>query len=97
MRVKFMAHFTSVQAAARSAQRYHSPLPYFFGQASTRTDIAQLLNAGRGQPGYSRLQKVKGFLDLMRAQFSTVYSPNACISVDEAMIPFKGESILLTV
>ena len=46
----------------------------------------------RGQDGFSRLQKVQDILDLVRKQFAAVYSPNACISVDEAMIPFKGES-----
>ena len=46
----------------------------------------------RGQPGFHRLQKVKGVLDMVRERFTAVYSPHACISVDEAMIPFKGET-----
>ena len=46
----------------------------------------------RGQPGFHRLQKVKGVLDMVRERFTGVYSPHACISVDEAMIPFKGET-----
>ena len=45
----------------------------------------------RGQPGFSRLQKVKDVLDLVRKRFTEVYKPNACISVDEAMIPYKGK------
>ena len=45
----------------------------------------------RGQPGFSRLQKVQPVLDLVRKQFMETYTPSACISVDEAMIPFKGE------
>ena len=45
----------------------------------------------RGQPGYSRLQKVQPAIDLIRGQFMKIYRPNACISVDEAMIPFKGK------
>ena len=46
----------------------------------------------RGQPGFSRLGKVQDVLDLICKQLSAVYSTNACISVDEAMILFKGES-----
>ena len=45
----------------------------------------------RGQPGFSRLQKVKDVIDLVRKQFTEIYNPNACISVDEAMIAYKGE------
>ena len=45
----------------------------------------------RGQPGFDRLQKVKHLLDMVRRQFSTVYRRHSNLSVDEAMIPFKGE------
>ena len=44
----------------------------------------------RGEPGFHRLQKVKAVLEMVRERFTAVYSPHACISVDEAMIPFKG-------
>ena len=44
----------------------------------------------RGQPGFNRLQKVKELLDMVRSQFSAVYNPHSCLSVDEAMIPYKG-------
>lgn len=46
----------------------------------------------RGQPGFSRLQKVQHVFDLVRKQFTMIYHPNAYISVDEAMIAFKGEN-----
>ena len=46
----------------------------------------------RGTPGFHRLQKVKVMLDMVRKQFTAVYSPSACLSVDEAMIPYKGKS-----
>ena len=45
----------------------------------------------RGQPGFSRLQKVQHVFDLVRARFMDAYEPSGCITVDEAMIPFKGE------
>ena len=45
----------------------------------------------RGQPGFNRLQKVKDVLDMVRREFSAVYRPHSNLSVDEAMIPFKGE------
>ena len=44
----------------------------------------------RGQSGFHRLQKVKKLLDMVHSQFSAVYSPQSCLSVDEAMIPYKG-------
>jgi len=45
----------------------------------------------RGEPGFHRLQKVKGLFDMVRARFMAVYYPSCCLSVDEAMIAFKGE------
>ena len=44
----------------------------------------------RGTPGYHRLQRVKPIVDMLRQRLSAVYSPGENISVDEAMIPFKG-------
>lgn len=46
----------------------------------------------RGQPFYSRLQKVQPIISEMQHNFSSVYAPSKCLSVDEAMIPFKGRS-----
>ena len=51
----------------------------------------------RGEPGFHRLQKVKGLLDMVRGRFKAVYRPYHCLSVDEAMIPFKGESSMYRV
>ena len=45
----------------------------------------------RGQPGFHRLQKVKQVMDMVRKRFSSIYNPTACLSVDEAMVPFKGK------
>ena len=47
----------------------------------------------RGQPGFHLLQKAKELLDMVRTQFSAVYNPSSCLSVDEAMIPYKGKLI----
>ena len=45
----------------------------------------------RGTPGHHRLQRVKPVVDALRSRCSAVYTPNANLSVDEAMVPFKGE------
>ena len=45
----------------------------------------------RGEPGFHRLQKVKGLFDIVRGRFMVVYYPSCCLSVDEAVIAFKGE------
>ena len=47
----------------------------------------------RGEPGFHRLQKVKRIVDMARAHFTAIYCPRRCLSVDEAMIPFKGKLI----
>ena len=47
----------------------------------------------RGSPGYHRLQRVKAIVDDLRQRCSAVYNPGPNLSVDEAMIPFKGECI----
>ena len=44
-----------------------------------------------GQDGYHRLQRVKPIIDALRERFLGVYRPGVNISVDEAMIPFKGK------
>ena len=44
----------------------------------------------RGAPGHHRLQHVKPIVDALRERFSAVYNPGCYLSVDEAMIPFKG-------
>ena len=47
----------------------------------------------RGSPGYHRLQRVKPVVDAVRERCLAVYRPGANLSVDEAMIPFKGKTI----
>lgn len=47
---------------------------------------------GRGEPGFSRLQKVEPIIAAMKTKCSEVYSPHCQVSVDEAMVPFKGRS-----
>jgi hypothetical protein len=46
----------------------------------------------RGEDGHHRLQKVKNVVDAVKEKFLLVYKPSQNISVDEAMIPFKGRS-----
>ena len=43
-----------------------------------------------GQPGYDRLYKVRGLLDIVTPLFESEYSLHEQVSIDEAMIPFKG-------
>ena len=51
-------------------------------------DSSQQIPAG--QPGHDRLFKVRALLDLLTPSFKRNYQPHKEISVDEAMIPFKG-------
>lgn len=44
----------------------------------------------RGTPGHHRLQHVKPVLDALKERFSRVYQPGPNLSVDEAMVPLKG-------
>ena len=53
--------------------------------------VDKLTLRARGHPGYHRLQLIKPVVDALRARFSAVYMPRCQLSVDEAMIPFKGE------
>ena len=46
----------------------------------------------RGQDGYSRLQKVEPVITALKANFMSVYYPHCQVSIDEAMIPYKGRS-----
>ena len=45
----------------------------------------------RGQRGYHRLQRVKPVIEMLRERFMAVYRPDVNISIDEAIIPFKGK------
>ena len=44
----------------------------------------------RGQPGYDKLFKVRKLLDLVSAQFDFQYNTHGELTIDEAMIKFKG-------
>ena len=46
----------------------------------------------RGEDGFSRLQKVDPIISALKQKFKAVYYPHSQLSVDEAMIPFKGRS-----
>ena len=48
----------------------------------------------RGTPEYNRLGKVQPAIDSFQEAFQSVYNPSQNVSVDEAMIPFKGRSTL---
>ena len=45
---------------------------------------------GAKQPGYDSLYKVRKLLDIVTNKFEIEYNLNESVSVDEAMIPFKG-------
>ena len=43
-----------------------------------------------GEPGYDRLFKVRGLLDIVTPLFEAEYNLHEQVTIDEAMIPFKG-------
>ena len=47
-----------------------------------------------GTPGYDKLGKVRPVIERLSESFSSVYKPGRDVSIDEAMIPFKGRSSL---
>ena len=49
----------------------------------------------RGTPGHHRLQRVKPMIDALRSRCSAIYNPSENLSVDEAMVPFKGERFIM--
>ena len=48
----------------------------------------------RGNPNFHRLQKILPIISAMKKQFREVYYPHREVSVDEAMIKFKGRSTM---
>ena len=48
----------------------------------------------KGQPGYVHLHKVRHFLELVLERCKMVYKPEQELALDEAMIGFKGRSLL---
>ena len=48
----------------------------------------------RDDPGYDKLYKVRPMLDILGAAFHAAHEPSQQVSVDEAMVRFKGRSSL---
>ena len=47
-----------------------------------------------GSPGYDRLGKIRPILRIISERLAAVCNPDKDVSIDEAMIPFKGRSSL---
>ena len=47
-----------------------------------------------GTPGYNRLGKIQPVIDRLLERFQAIYNLHRDVSVDEAMVPFKGRSTL---
>ena len=47
-----------------------------------------------GSDGYDRLGKIRPVLEFLQEKFITLYNPHQECSIDEAMIPFKGQSTM---
>ena len=45
----------------------------------------------QGEPGHDRLYKVRKLLDILTTQFESSYTPSEHVTIDEAMICFKGQ------
>ena len=50
------------------------------------------LNNDRTDPAFDRLRKVRPIIDIISKQCQAIYSPHRELSIDEAMIKFKGRS-----
>ena len=48
----------------------------------------------RGEEGFSRLQKVDPIISALKQNFQAAYYLHCQVSIDEAMIPFKGRSFM---
>jgi hypothetical protein len=46
------------------------------------------------QPGHDRLSKVRPILDKIDERFMNIYHPHKECAIDEAMVPYKGRSVL---
>ena len=49
---------------------------------------------GRGQDGYDCLYKVRSLIEIVRHNCLLAYHPHQQLSIDEAMVAFKGQSSL---
>ena len=56
------------------------------------TDNDKLIE--RGQPGFDRLGRIRPIIDSVHSTLKDIYMPHKEVSVDEAMIKFKGRSSL---
>ena len=52
------------------------------------------LNSNRTDPAFDRLRKVCPIIDIIHKQCQAIYSPHRELSIDEAVIKFKGRSSL---
>lgn len=50
--------------------------------------------AAPGTPEYNKLEKIQPIIDSLLENFQTAYNLHRDVSVDEAMVPFKGRSTL---
>ena len=48
----------------------------------------------RGHPGYDPLQRIRQVINKIRERFNRYFNGGQNLSVDEAMIPFRGRSFL---
>jgi len=46
--------------------------------------------AAKGQPGYDKLFKIRPLMDSLFKTFQEMFVPRQQLSIDEAMISFKG-------
>ena len=81
-----MFHYSPI-ASRISRDRFHD-LHYYLHLVDNAT------LSPPGSPGYKKLGKIQPILDALCQSFQSVYSPGRNVSVDEAMIPFKGQSSL---
>ena len=48
----------------------------------------------RGEQRYDRLGKVRTIFEMLKTRCRVLYNPHQQISIDEAMVPYKGRSSL---
>src|SRR6267154_948832 len=53
--------------------------------------VDNTLDPGRGKPNYDPLFKIRPMIDLFNTRAADLYKPKQQLSVDEAMIKFKGQ------
>jgi len=80
---------------SKDEKLHYSPVA---DRISRRFEISRYLHfadnttlPARGEDGYERLQKVQPIITLIRECCLQMFRPGAENSIDEAMIPFKGE------